>query len=77
LTLNEKTESARVSAARRALARRGYTLRKSRIREPHLNDLGGFQIVSTDNNLVVAGADYDLALDYVEGFVAEHCSPTN
>jgi len=47
-----------------------YRLIKSRIKNPHFNNHGGYQIVNY-NNVVIAGMNYDLSLEDVENFVTQ------
>lgn len=54
-----KSEESRI---RRRLARAGYRLEKSRVRKPHLNDQGGYQVINPWTNTVMAGDRYDLDL---------------
>ena len=67
---DSESDAARESRARRRLARDGEVLRKSRVRNPHLHDQGGYMIVDANANYVVAGADFDLSLEDVESYVA-------
>ena len=62
------TERAREDRARARLRRGGYRLLKS---NPHLHDQGGYPIVEASINGVVAGSDFDLSLDDVEGWMEE------
>lgn len=56
---------------RRALARRGERLIKSRSRFANLDDLLGYMIVDVRHNTVVAGSRFELTIEdvieYVEG----------
>jgi hypothetical protein len=56
-------ETRRELKARRALAKLGLRLCKSRVRNPNLDDLGGYRIVDAQQNCVVRGSrsEYDLA----------------
>lgn len=65
------TEKAMEQRLRRALNREGYGLRKSRTKNIHADDLGGYMIYDLATNAVVAGARFDLDLDDVAGFVEE------
>lgn len=65
------TDKAREERARAKLQRLGYRLLKSRVRSPHLNNQGGYQIVEASINGVVAGSDYDLSLGDVEEWLEE------
>ncbi len=55
----------------RTLNRNGYSLRKSRGRHIHPDNLGGYMIVNCCINGVVAGSRFDL--DDVEEFMRERC----
>jgi hypothetical protein len=68
--------------ARRALARRGLTVRKSRrartggavyrsgvYQGQNIDDYGGYMIVDANGNYVVAGARFDLTLDDLKEYV--------
>jgi hypothetical protein len=48
---------------RRAAAARGLTLRKSRARTIRPHDLGGYQLINSARNLVVAGSSFELELE--------------
>lgn len=71
--MQTKSEQARIASARRRLASEGYKLIKSKAKNWTLNNQCGFQIVSTDNNLVADGASYELDLDGVESAVKRLC----
>jgi hypothetical protein len=62
------TETARVASARRSLAKEGYKLEKSRVRNPHINNQGGFQIID-ECNVIADGSNYELTVDQVASFV--------
>jgi hypothetical protein len=68
-------EQSRERRGRRALARQGYALHKSRRRAPiggpvNGDDLGGYMIVS-ERNWIAAGSRFDLDLDDVERWIAD------
>lgn len=63
-----RTEQAREQAPRCALNEEGFSLKKSHIRTPNLDDYGGYMIVDT-NNIIVAGERYNLDLDDVEDWI--------
>lgn len=48
----------------RALRKEGYSLRKSR-KAVSIDNLGGYMIVNSYRNVVVAGSRYELSLDDV------------
>jgi hypothetical protein len=83
LDLMGRVNAARERRARRALAREGLTVRKSRrartggavyvngiYQGQNIDDYGGFMIVDANGNFVVAGARFDLTLEHLEEYVA-------
>ena len=66
--MNEKS---RVQRARRALSDQGFTLKKSRAGNVHLDNSGEYMIIDIDTNMVAAGPRFDLLLSEVEGFVTD------
>ena len=56
---------------RRVLARRGYTLMKSRRRDPRATDFGGYMVVRTMTNAVEAGGHpaFSLSLADVQRWI--------
>lgn len=59
---------------RRVAERRGLRLEKSRRRDPQAMDFGGFMLIDSYRNFVVAGAHpyaYSLSLDDVEKSLGE------
>jgi hypothetical protein len=48
-----------VNQARRAAARRGWRVEKSRTRYQHMNNQGGLMLLN-ENNIAIDGWDYDL-----------------
>jgi hypothetical protein len=70
----DTAEKTRENRLRRMLDRRGYTLQKSRARDPHDLTYGGYQIIDTGGNHLVAGfgnvgRGYALSLDGVEAWL--------
>jgi hypothetical protein len=68
------TEKVRENRLRRMLERRGYTLQKSRRRDPHAIDYGGYMIVEPNRNFVVAGGSpvpFSLDLDAIEQWLTD------
>lgn len=57
----------RIAKARRALKRNDYRLIKSRVRNPHWNNVGGFMIVD-NRNVVAIGSRFECDLQDVETF---------
>jgi hypothetical protein len=56
------------SAVRRAAAKAGYRITKSR-QQLHLNNLGEFMLVDSHSNAVVLGANFDASLDDIREFL--------
>jgi len=54
---------------RRALNKAGYMLHKSRIRNPHFDDQGGYMITDMYTSGVVRGSRFDYSLEDVQDFV--------
>jgi hypothetical protein len=66
-------DSMRESRARRAIARIGYSLAKSRRRDDRYPDFGLFHIVDPYRNAVIAGGSpwaFSMSLDDVEAWIA-------
>jgi len=65
----QEAEKVRENRLRRAAARQGLRLEKSRRRDPRALDYGTYQLVNPFNNTLVAGnlnQGYGLTLDDVE-----------
>lgn len=65
----DNTEKVRENRIRRMLKRQGYSLVKSRRRNPQAIDYGGYMIIDTDRNYVVFGSNayaFSATLDDVE-----------
>ncbi|MCX5888465.1 MAG: helix-turn-helix domain-containing protein [Deltaproteobacteria bacterium] len=69
--LERGSEKARENLLRKRANRAGYSIRKSRVRNPHLHDQGGYMLVNNNINEVVLGGDYDGSLDDIEDFLRE------
>lgn len=67
--MENQIEIRREARLRRQCRKQGYRLIKSRIRNPHINNHGGYMIVDAWHNSVVKGADYELNLDDVAEFI--------
>ncbi len=63
--MQDVSESALESRARRAARRVGLAARKSRWRANSIDNHGGFMIVDPMNNWVVHGSRYDLSAEDV------------
>lgn len=72
--MNEKAREARM---RRLAAKMDLMIRKSRVQNTNLDDLGGYQIIDIRMNIPVAGSRYDLDLDGVEAWLTEEDPATN
>jgi hypothetical protein len=66
--MNQKTREARI---RRALARLGYALQKSRARLWNLDDQGGYRVIKPNRNFIVVGARFEWTLDDIEAWLAD------
>jgi hypothetical protein len=40
------------------------------VRNPHLNDLGGYALIDASHNVVIAGSSFELTLADVEALLA-------
>ncbi len=67
LTTGQKTRENRL---RRQAKRLGLAVTKSRVREIHLDDHGGYQIVDRYRNSLVHGERYELDLDDLAEYLA-------
>lgn len=56
---------------RRALSKAGYALRKSRVRNINIDNMGGYMIVDVAGNYVAFGSRYELTLEDVADWL-EH-----
>lgn len=65
------TEAAREARVRRAMARCGLVLRKDRAWTINPDHLGGYMIIDTQYNAIVAGSRYDWTLEDCEEWLAE------
>ena len=52
-------EKQREARLRRLLRKQGYLLKKSRIKNPHIDNRGGYMIVDSSTNAVVNGTRYN------------------
>ena len=57
------------STIRSRARRQGYTIKKDRSRTENLDHRGGYMIIITRTNSIVAGNRYDLSLADVEHFL--------
>lgn len=63
------TDKIRENRLRRMAARQGASLQKSKRRDPHASDYGGYMLVDIETNSILAGGSphpYFLDLDGVE-----------
>ena len=65
------TEKALEQKLRRTLKSAGYVLHKSRVRNIHLDNLGGYMIADIMTNAVVAGNRFQLSLEDVAEWAEE------
>jgi hypothetical protein len=77
-TTLDRTTLLREQRLRGKARRQGLSLRKSRVRNLHIDDQGGYMLLAHDWNgisshdgVVLAGARFDLELDDVERFLAD------
>jgi len=61
----------REQRARRKLSKDGLILRKSRVRNWHGDDFGGYMIIEARYNYIVAGEKFNLDLEDVERYADE------
>ena len=67
---SEKTIKTRENAVRRKLSKQGYKLSKSRMNYS-INNLGGYMIIDTSFNSIVAGENYNMSLEDIEKWINE------
>lgn len=68
--MTEHTHKVRENRLRRAAARQGYKLVKSRRRDPRAYDYGRYWIVDPNTNAIAAGHDqFGMDLDEVEAWI--------
>ena len=65
------TEKTRENRLRRQAKRLGLAIKKSRAREIHLDDHGGYRIIDLYRNRLVHGQRFELELDDVAAYLAE------
>jgi len=63
-------DRARESRLRRKARRLDHVIYKSRVRNPHMNDHGGYMLCN-DQNIVVEGAAFELNIDALESWLSE------
>jgi len=65
-------QQAREARLRRALAKEGYALHKSRLRtSPHSRDLGEYMVVDTQRNAIILGSQFECTLDDIEAWCTD------
>lgn len=62
-------ELSREQRARRRLREQDCILKKSRVKNIHHDNMGGYMILNMDNTVVLGGR-YELSLDAVESYLA-------
>jgi hypothetical protein len=73
----DKTEKTRENRLRRMAARQLHRLEKSRRRDQHAVDFGGFMLVD-HRNIIVLGAgrhEYDATLNEIEAYLTDTSRP--
>ncbi|QGY44167.1 hypothetical protein GM418_11000 [Maribellus comscasis] len=70
-TAQEYIENPNENKLRRELQKQGYLLNKSKVKNINTDNLGGFLIVDTSTNAVVAGSRYELNKHDVYRFIFE------
>jgi hypothetical protein len=68
------TDKVRENRLRRMAERQGLSLSKSRRRDPHAIDFGGYMLVDTSTNTVVHGSapvPYSLDLNEIEKWLSD------
>lgn len=66
MTNTEYQDRQRERRLRYALAKEGLALHKSRVKEIHAHNLGGYMVTHIGSNSVAWGPDFELDLDDVE-----------
>jgi hypothetical protein len=69
--LDDKAYKLLENRMRRALARQGYRLVKSRARDQRALSYGGYLITGATSNIVEAGGQFEMDLEDVQRFVEE------
>jgi excisionase family DNA binding protein len=69
--LKHGSDKARENLLRKRAIRAGYSIRKSRVRNPNFDDQGGYMLINNEFNSVVFGGQYDASLDDIEDFLRE------
>jgi hypothetical protein len=67
--MNTKNES----QLKKLLAKKGYTLKKSKAKQINIDDFCGYMIVLTEMNAIIAGSRFELTLEEVEAFLNNEC----
>lgn len=70
-TVVDRAVKVRENRLRRWADRLGLSLHKSRVRNVHFNDEGGYCLVDPYTNTLVEGVRFELSLDDVEWWLAE------
>lgn len=66
----DQREKVRENRLRRMAQRLGLDIRKSRVRTVHVDDLGGYRVLTRDGEFL-AGERHELSLDDVEAILAD------
>ena len=54
---------------RRHAKKQGLKIEKSRVRNTHFNNQGGYQLIDYYTNAVIKGANYDLSLEEISNYI--------
>jgi hypothetical protein len=68
MEVNEKLEN----KLRKFFLKQGMKLNKSRVKNTHLNNQGGYMITDIKSNSVVQGVNYELTLEDVNTFMKDY-----
>ena len=65
----DTSEKVREDRVRRRATRQGFTLCKSRRRDPHALGYGGYWLIDDEANTLIVGEHWGMSLDDVEGWL--------
>ncbi len=65
----DTSKKVRENRVRRMAARQGLILRKSRRRDPHALDYGGYWLIDDEANTLIVGERWGMSLDDVEAWL--------
>lgn len=58
-------------AVRARASKHGFRVAKSRVRQPHHNNQGDFQLIDVWTNAVILGANFDASIEDINSFLRE------